>query len=180
MSIGHISNCSKSNIDQENSIQRETKNHEIGMRIARCCYSTYKAGKSKCSFEVEVLKLIQDGLDMVDKDKVIGSLSSSRIIKDFLSTELNLYNGVGLSIQGILCAAVEVSVESVVESLVSRYEVHFDKAKQLKKMHCMRWRLPKRGDLYSGQIPFWKGQCICIGKAQLKKEFGTSLERHQL
>ena len=51
-----------------------------------------------------------------------------------MSTELNLYNGVELSILGILgilCAAVKVSVESVVESLVSRYEVHFDKARQL-------------------------------------------------
>ena len=66
MSIGHISNCSKSNIDEENSIQRETKNHEIGMRIARLCYSTYKEGKSKRCFEVEVLKRIQDGLDMGD------------------------------------------------------------------------------------------------------------------
>ena len=66
MSIGHISNCSKSNIDEENSIRRETKNREIGTRITRLCYSTYKEGKSKLSFEVEVLKRIQDRLDMGD------------------------------------------------------------------------------------------------------------------
>ena len=35
------------------------------MRIARICYSLYKGG-SKRSFEVEVLKRIQDGLDMGD------------------------------------------------------------------------------------------------------------------
>ena len=31
----------------------------------------------------------------------------------------------------ICCAAIKVSVESNVESLVSRYETHFDKSRQL-------------------------------------------------
>ena len=59
-------------------------------------------------------------IEIYTKDKAVGS--SVQIIKDFLSTEKKLYDGVELSIQGILCATVKVSVESVVESLVSRYE----------------------------------------------------------
>ena len=34
-------------------------------------------------------------------------------------------------------AAVKVSVESVVESLVSRYETHFDKKRQLSEIHAL-------------------------------------------
>ena len=44
----------------------DTKNHQIGMRIARICYSMYKEGKAERSFETEALKRIQDGLDMGD------------------------------------------------------------------------------------------------------------------
>ena len=36
-----------------------------------------------------------------------------------------------------LTYAVKVSVESVVESLVSRYEVHFDAKRQLKEEHAL-------------------------------------------
>ena len=37
----------------------------------------------------------------------------------------------------ICCAAIKVSVESNVESLVSRYETHFDKSRQLSEESAM-------------------------------------------
>ena len=39
--------------------------------------------------------------------------------------------------QGILCAAIKVSIESVVESLVSRFEKHFHKSRQLKEENAL-------------------------------------------
>ena len=69
--------------------------------------------------------------------KNIGKLTSLKIICDFLWTDLKLYEGIELSMQGLICAAVKVSVESVVETLVSRYEVHFDKTRQLTETNAL-------------------------------------------
>ena len=55
----------------------------------------------------------------------IEKLSSMDIIVDFLSTKLKLYDGIEITMQAIYCAAVKILVESVVESLVSHYELHF-------------------------------------------------------
>ena len=64
------------------------------------------------------------------KEKDLDSLS---LIKDFLNSEYHLYEGVELILHIISVAAVKISVESVVESLFSRYEIHFDKERQLKE-----------------------------------------------
>ena len=42
------------------------RNRQIGLRIARICYVIYKEGRSERSFETEVARKIQDGLDMGD------------------------------------------------------------------------------------------------------------------
>ena len=55
------------------------------------------------------------------------------IIQDFVKTDLKLFDGCEIAMQGILCASVKVSVESVVESLVSRYESHFGKDRNMKE-----------------------------------------------
>ena len=55
------------------------------------------------------------------KGKDVKRLTSLMIIGDFISTDRKLYENVELSVQGILCASVKVSVESVVETVVSRY-----------------------------------------------------------
>ena len=53
------------------------------------------------------------------------------MIKDFLNTDLKLYTGVKVTVQSIRAAAVKISVESDVESLVSRYEKHLKVDRQL-------------------------------------------------
>lgn len=64
-------------------------------------------------------------------NKEIDALTSKDIIKDFLSTELKLYEGVEVTVQCILSAAVKISVESDVESLVSVYEKHLKIDRQM-------------------------------------------------
>ena len=64
-------------------------------------------------------------------------LSSRNIIKDFLNSSLKLFDGVELTIHIIRVAAVKISIESVVESLVSRYEAHFDKSRQFTEEHAL-------------------------------------------
>ena len=44
------------------------------------------------------------------------------VLQDFLKPDLKLFDGVEAVLYGVCCAAVKVSVESFVESLVSRYE----------------------------------------------------------
>ena len=48
-----------------------------------------------------------------------------------------LYTGIELTLHSVCTAAVKVSVESVVESLVSRYEGHFDSKRQLKEEYAL-------------------------------------------
>ena len=64
------------------------------------------------------------------KDKDVKKLDSKDIIKDFLRKP-ELYTGVELTLHSVSVAAIEISVESVVESLVSCYESHFDSKRQL-------------------------------------------------
>ena len=63
-------------------------------------------------------------------------LDSKSIIKDLLC-ESKLFTGIELTLHSITTAAVKTSVESVVESLVSRYESHFDAKRQLKEVHAL-------------------------------------------
>ena len=62
----HVENweawCAKNDLKQ--SIIK--RNHDVGMRIARICYSEYKEGNSKRHFEQEILKADLNGCDMGD------------------------------------------------------------------------------------------------------------------
>ena len=71
------------------------------------------------------------------KQKDIKKITSMSVLQDFLRTDLKLFDGIELVLHGILCAAVKVSVESVVESLVSRYESHFNKNRNLEERNAM-------------------------------------------
>ena len=59
------------------------------------------------------------------------TLDSKSLIKDFLDTDRKLFKGVEIIVQVLCAAAVKISVESDVESLVSRYEKHFKIDRQL-------------------------------------------------
>ena len=69
--------------------------------------------------------------------KSIRKITSISILKDFISSKLRLFEGIELTIQALMCASVKVSVESVVESLVSRYETHFHKKRGLNEKNAM-------------------------------------------
>ena len=65
------------------------------------------------------------------EDKEVDNIDSKTVIKDFMRSDDKLYLGNEVIIHCLLALAVKYSVESSVESLISRYEVHFDKSRQL-------------------------------------------------
>ena len=50
----------------------------------------------------------------------LNKVDSKEIIKKLIRTDLKLYQGVEMIIQGILVATIKVSVESIAESMISR------------------------------------------------------------
>ena len=64
-------------------------------------------------------------------------IASMSVLQDFLKPDLKLFDGVEAVLHGVCCAAVKVSVESVVESLVSRCESHFNKNRSLDEINAM-------------------------------------------
>ena len=58
-------------------------------------------------------------------------IDSKTVIKDFLRDDKKLYRGNEIILHCFCVVAVKFSVESSVESLISRYECHFDKSRQL-------------------------------------------------
>ena len=67
----------------------------------------------------------------VNQSANINKLSSMTIFNDFLDLTKKLFVGAEIVMQVIICASVKISVERVVESLVSRYEGHFNKNRHL-------------------------------------------------
>ena len=65
------------------------------------------------------------------EDKEVDNIDSKTVIKDFMKSDDKLYLGNELIIHCLLAMAVKYSLESIVESLISRYQVHFDKSHQL-------------------------------------------------
>ena len=58
-------------------------------------------------------------------------IDNKEVYKDFLSSAKELYKGNELMMHCLSTVAVKYSVESSVESLIRRYETHFDKKRQL-------------------------------------------------
>ena len=67
----------------------------------------------------------------------LNQMCSMDLIKDFLNTKLKLFEGSEITMHCICVASVKVSVESVVESLLSRYEQHFHPARQSSEEHAL-------------------------------------------
>ena len=67
----------------------------------------------------------------------IRKITSVSILKDFISSKLCLLEGIELTIQALMCTSVKVSVESVVESLVLPYQIHFHKERGLNEKNTM-------------------------------------------
>ena len=66
----------------------------------------------------------------------ISKTDSKEIIQSILSNHIN-FNTVRVIVHCICVASVKVSVESVVESLVSQYENHFDSSRQPSEEHSL-------------------------------------------
>ena len=65
------------------------------------------------------------------KEKDVKDIDNKEVYKDFLSSAKELYKGNELMMHCLSTVAVKYSVESSVESLISRYETHFDRKRQL-------------------------------------------------
>ena len=63
--------------------------------------------------------------------KEVKDIDNKEVYKDFLSSEKGLYKGNEIMMHSLCVVAVKYSVESSVESLISRYETHFDRKRQL-------------------------------------------------
>ena len=58
-------------------------------------------------------------------------MSPKDILKVFIKSDLKLYEDCEIIIQACLSASVKCSVESLVESMISVYENHFDQSRNL-------------------------------------------------
>ena len=59
------------------------------------------------------------------------------MIKALLKNESALHEGVEVIVHLICVAAIKVSIESVAESLVSRYETHFNSSRQSNELNSL-------------------------------------------
>ena len=66
-------------------------------------------------------------LEHVARNKTNDDLDSKDLIKLFLHSDKELYKGIEMIIHSICVSAVKISVESVIELLTSKFEIHFNK-----------------------------------------------------
>ena len=81
-------------------------------------------------------QLLNNMENYVNQNINIKKLTSMTIFKD-LDSKKKLFVGAGITMQVIICASVEISVESFVESLVPRYEGHFTKNRYLEENNAL-------------------------------------------
>ena len=86
----------------------------------------------KESYKASLIKV-----ERYSEGKSIRKITSVSILKDLISSKSSLFEGIELTIQVLMCTLVKVSVESVVESLVSRYQIHFHKKSGLNEKNAM-------------------------------------------
>ena len=88
------------------------------------------------------------------EDKSINKVDSKQVLRDYLNTESKLFVGNENIIHCLPSVPVKYSVESSVESLISRYEVHFGPGRQFGKclhgdVYCRKWPYPCSGPILS-------------------------------
>ena len=67
------------------------------------------------------------------KNKKAENLDSKELIKMFLNDERKIYKEIEIIIYCICASAVKLSVESAIESLTSKFEIHFNKFRNVKE-----------------------------------------------
>ena len=77
-------------------------------------------------------------LEQEIKNKKAENADSKELIKMFLNEERKLYKEIEITIYCICASAVKLSViESVIESLTSKFEIHFDKFRNVKEYNAI-------------------------------------------
>ena len=66
-------------------------------------------------------------LEHVGRNKKNDDLDSKDLVKLLLRSDKELYKGIEMIIHSICVSAVKISVESMIESLTSEFEIHFNK-----------------------------------------------------
>ena len=107
-------------------------------------------------------------------------LDSKELIKMFLNKERKLYKEIEIIIQCFCTSAVKLSVGSVIESLTSKFEIHFDKFCNVKEetafdemMVSVNGPLPSKCDkvVMAAMKKHFKGQNgICFVKKASERE----------
>ena len=85
---------------------------------------------------MEAFKSFLQSFEVYIGSKEAKDIDSKKTIQDFLKEDRQLYKGNEIILHCFCCVAVKFSVESSVESLISRYETHFDKSRQLSPEHA--------------------------------------------
>ena len=107
------------------------------------------------------------------KDIAVEKLDSKLLIKDFLRSDKKLYEEVEVIIHCFSAAAVKLSVEGSVESLVSRYEKHFDKTRQFTEEHAKEEMIiAENGPILVRADPLTKGALDLHFKKHNNKQHG--------
>ena len=79
----------------------------------------------------ESYKKLLHSFEKYIKIKKIEDIESKKVIQDYPNSDLKLFEGKEVIVHCFCVVTVKFSVESSVESLISRYEIHFDKTRQL-------------------------------------------------
>lgn len=73
------------------------------------------------------LREFLERLEHMVRNKKEEELDSKELIKLFLQQDKELYKGIEMILHSICVSAVKISVKSVIESLTSKFEIHFNK-----------------------------------------------------
>ena len=107
-------------------------------------------------------------LETFFEGKDIKLLDSVKIIQLILQTD-HLFCDVEIIVHCICTAAIKISVESVVESLVSRYEKHFDSSRQMKEENALEEMLiAENGPLLHHADPLLERAMVKYWKTKAK------------
>ena len=90
------------------------------------------------SLSLQHIWFLRSLMELTNKMSIedLQKTNSKTLIKQFVDDK-NCYTGVEFIIHGVLVASIKVSVESVAESMISKYALHFSKLRNLneEKVH---------------------------------------------
>ena len=85
-----------------------------------------------CASIIFQFKKFLERMEQEIKNKKAENLDSKELIKIFLNEERKLYKEIEIIIYCICASAVKLSDKSAIESLTSKFEIHFNKFRNVK------------------------------------------------